>query len=118
MHSSMAGRSRAHETSSEAPSASASLEDYRVTGGGTPPPVTIFAWLWQAVLLFAQPGPAETVPRGLWGQLCSLLSSSPGSVILDEVIDGRQPDRGFGGGTDRLSVVRAQPSGQVGRGSV
>ena len=89
-----------------------------VAGGGTPPHVTIFAWLWHAVLLFAQPGPAGTVPRGLWGRSCSLLSPSPGSVILDEVIDPRQFGRGCARGTDRLSVVRAQPSGQVGRGSL
>ena len=77
----------------------------------------IFVVLWQAGPLFGQPGPAGTAPRGLWDQEQSLLSPSPGLVILDEVIDPSHFGRGFGLGTDQLSAVRAQRSGQAGQGA-
>ncbi len=63
--------------------------------GGQAPHVIIFSWLWQAGLLFGQPGHAESAPTGRLDREQSLSSPSPGSVILDEVIDPSHFGRGL-----------------------
>ena len=55
----------------------------------------IFVVLWQAGPLFEQPDQSESVPRGRSDREQSLSSPSPGSVILDEVIDPRHFGRGL-----------------------
>ena len=77
----------------------------------------LFFSLWQVAPLFGPPDHAESAPTGRFDREQSLSSPSPGSVILDEVINLSQFDRGFGLGTDQLSSVRAQRSGLVGRGA-
>ena len=77
----------------------------------------IFSSLWHAAPLFGPPDHAESAPTGRLDREQSLSSPSPGSVILDEVIDLRQFGRGLGLGTAQLSAVRAQRSGQAGRGA-
>ena len=84
---------------------------------GVMPPCDYFSSLWQVAPLFGPPDHAESAPTGRLDREQSLSSPSPGSVILDEVIDPRQSVPGFGLGTDQLSVVRAQPFGQAGRGA-
>ena len=84
---------------------------------GVMPPCDYFSSLWQVAPLFGPPDHAESAPTGRFDREQSLSSPSPGSVILDEVIDLSQFDRGFGLGTDQLSSVRGQRSGLAGRGA-